>query len=135
MVSSDYKGKNIEDEIQKASDKLSTSPLQSNWGGAPSKALIAHGELLILTSEKIALSIDKLHESSKRLEKLTEELSKSSKGLEHLTKIVISLTVLLLICTLALLIIPPETDQSVKYLGVFMILLLAIYMFSPNKIH
>lgn len=87
-------------------------------------------------------AIRELRDSSKRLEKLmeklsesTEKLSKSSERLEHFTKIVISLTVLLLICTLALLIIPPETDQSVKYLGILMILGLAIYMFSPNKIH
>lgn len=81
------------------------------------------------------IEVRKLTASSERLEKLTEELSKSSKGLEHLTKVLISLTVLLLISTVALLIIPPETSSSVKYLAILMIFGLALYMFSPNKIH
>lgn len=80
-------------------------------------------------------SIRELRNSSIRLEKLTEELSKSSKRLEHFTKIVISLTVLLLISTVALLIIPPETSSTEKYIGVLMMFGLALYIFSPNKIH
>jgi hypothetical protein len=87
-------------------------------------------------------AIREVRDSSKRLENLieklsksTERLSKSSERLEHFTKIVISLTVLLLICTIALLIIPPETSSNVKYLAILMIFGVALYMFSPNKIH
>jgi len=65
--------------------------------------------------------------------KFNESSDNSAKMMELYTARLVYFTWLLVVLTIALLIIPPETPQQVKYIGVIFVFIIAIIIFRLKK--